>query len=181
MRTCESPTSIPTRSRIGRLDKGSQPLSHVAKRPEDGCSWARRRPQTRRHTATTTTHWIAERMKLATAMQPSCGHPQCGSGARRRFAMLGGCATRRWGRTPAEARRGTGPGRRRRCGAGGGATLVSSCDRAMSIWACSLDGRLQVTRACKTYPNATMNSIGPAAQTRIHDKSININVFLLKK
>ena len=46
-----------------------------------------------------------------------------------------------------------------------------------SVWACNLDGTLQVKRACKTYPNATINLIGPTTQTRIHDKSINVNAL----
>ena len=131
--TCESP-SIPTRHTLERLDvdKGRHPLSHVAKRPKDGCSWARRRMQTRRHTVITTTHWIVERMKLATALQLSCGDPQRGSGARRRLDAG-------WLRDAALGPD-IGGGVVLGSGAGGGATLVSSCDGAMSIWACNLDG-----------------------------------------
>ena len=36
--------------------------------------------------------------------------------------------------------------------AGGGTVLVRSCDKGMSIWACSLDGRLQVSIwACRVW------------------------------
>jgi len=91
-------------------------------------------------------------MKLATAMQRSCRDPQRGSGARRRLDAG-------WLRD-ATLGPDVGGGVVLGSGAGGGATLVSSCDGAMSIWACNLDGRLQVKRACKTYPNATINSIG---------------------
>jgi hypothetical protein len=166
MQTYESP-SIPTRHALERL---TLIKAHVAKRPKDGCSWAQRRTQTRWHTAITTAHWIIERMKLATAIQWSCGDPQRGSGARRRLDAG-------WLRVAALGPNIGGSGMVLGLGASGGATLVSSCDGAMSIWTCNLDERLQVKRACKTYPNATINSIGPTAQTCIHDKSINVNTL----
>jgi hypothetical protein len=111
-----------------RLDKGRSPLSHVAKSPKSGCSWARHRPQTRLHTATTTTHWIVERMKLATAMQRSCGDPRRGSRLWSQAADWQWVAVRRHRQLCDVA---LGPD------AGGGVVLGLAL--AMSIWACSLD------------------------------------------